>query len=538
MGTSDGRIEHVFSSIFIAVCGILLAMADALIAVADLKLLDREALEALLIAEREKRVNSDSEIEHLKLVIAKLQRMIFGRKSEKVTREIEQLELKLEELETHASERIAARTASHPTPRARSTRRPLPEHLPREVHTHLPPEEACPECGGTLHKLGEDVSEILERVPATYKVIRHVRVKMACTRCDVIVQAPAPSRPIERGMAGPTLLVHVLVSKFSDHLPLYRQAEIFAREGIELDRSTLADWVGHASYLLAPLIEATRRHVLAASKIHADDTPIPVLAPGTGKTKTARLWTYVRDDRPAGVDTPPAVWFVYTPDRKGEHPHQHLSAFSGTLQADGYAGFHHLYEGGKIHEAACWAHVRRKFYDIQVATGSTIATEAVERIGALYEIEREIRGKPAATRCEVRQARARSLVDELHRWLNTILTRLSRKSDTAMAIRYALARWRALSRYLDDGSIEIDNSAAERALRAVALGRKNYLFCGSDAGGQAAAAIYSLIGTAELNDIDPERYLKHVFANIADLPISRIHEMLPWNFATPQTNLA
>jgi transposase len=341
-------------------------MADALIAVANLKLLDREALEVLLIAEREKRISSDSEIEHLKLVIAKLQRMIFGRKSEKVTHEIEQLELKREEVESHASERIAARPASHPSPRAKSTRQPLPEHLPREVHTHLPAEEACPDCGGALHKLGEDISEILERVPATYKVIRHVRVKMACTRCDVIMQAPATSRPIERGIAGPVLLAHVLVSKFSDHLPLYRQSEIFACEGLELDRSTLADWVGHASHLLAPLVEATRRHVLAATKIHADDTPIPVLAPGMGKTKTARLWTYVRDDPPAGVDTPPAVWFAYTPDRKGEHPHRHLSSFSGTLQADGYVGFHHLYEGGKIHEAACWAHVRRKFYDIQI----------------------------------------------------------------------------------------------------------------------------------------------------------------------------
>jgi hypothetical protein len=318
---------------------------------------------------------------------------------------------------------------------------------------------------------------------------------------------------------------------------LYRQSEIFAREGIELDRSTLADWVGHASHLLDPLVEATRKHVLAAAKIHADDTPIPVLAPGMGRTKTARLWTYVRDDRPAGLDTPPAVWFSYSPDRKGGHPRQHLSAFSGILQADGYAGFHHLYEGGKIHEAACWAHVRRKFYDIQVATNSAIATEAVERIGALYEIEHEVRGKPAALRCEVRQARARPLIDELHDWLNKMLARLSRKSDTALAIRYALARWRALTRYLDDGQIEIDNSAAERALRAVALGRKNYLFCGSDAGGQAAAAIYSLIGTAKLNGIDPEAYMQRVLEKIADLPITQIHELLPWNFATPQTDL-
>jgi len=485
-------------------------MADTRIAAADLSTLDRVVLEALiaaqqqemlakdeaLAAQQEKLLSRDNEIEHLKLVIAKLRRMIFGTKSEKVSREIEQLELKLEELETQQAERVTASPQTSAQPKAKPIRRPLPEHLPREVHTHLPTEDACPDCGGELRKLGEDVSEILERVPATYKVIRHVRVKMACTKCDVIVQAPAPSRPIERGLAGPNLLAHVLVSKYADHLPLYRQSEIFAREGIDLDRSTLADWVGAASYLLAPLVDQIRKHVLAADKIHADDTPVPVLAPGMGKTKTARLWTYVRDDRPAGQDVSPAVWFAYTPDRKGEHPRQHLSHFTGILQADGYAGFHHLYEGGRIVEAACWAHVRRKFYDIQVANGSAIATEAVQRIGALYDIEREIRGKPADLRCQIRQARAGPLIDELHRWLNTTLTKLSRKSDTAAAIRYALSRWRALTRYLDDGRIEIDNSAAERALRTVALGRKNFLFCGSDAGGDRAAAIYSLLGTA------------------------------------------
>ena len=278
--------------------------------------------------------------------------------------------------------------------------------------------------------------------------------------------------------------------------------------------------------------------MLAASKIHADDTPIPLLAPGTGKTKTARLWTYVRDDRPAASDAPAAVWFAYTPDRKGEHPRQHLNNFSGTLQADGYAGFHHLYEGGKIHEAACWAHVRRKFYDIQVATNSAMAAEAVERIGALYEIEREVRGKPPDVRQQARQERGRPLVDELHDWLNKMLARLSPKSDTTVAIRYALARWRALTRYLDDGTIEIDNSAAERALRAVALGRKNYLFCGSDAGGHSAAAIYSLIGTAKLNGVEPELYLQRVLEKIPDWPISRISELLPWNFSESQINPA
>jgi transposase len=293
----------------------------------------------------------------------------------------------------------------------------------------------------------------------------------------------------------------------------------------------LADWVGAASHLLSPLVDQLRRHVLAASKLHADDTPVPVLAPGTGKTKTARLWTYVRDDRAAADDAPPAVWFAYSEDRKGEHPKQHLSSFSGILEADGYAGFHHLYEGGRIVEAACWAHVRRKFYDIQVANGSSIAAEAVKRIGVLYDIEREVRGKPAEVRTEIRQERARPLLDELHRWLNNRLAGLSRKSDTALAIRYALSRWRALSRYIDDGRIEMDNSAAERALRTVALGRKNYLFAGSDAGGERAAAIYSLLGTAKLNGLDPELYLRHVLEPIAEHPVNRLQELLPWNLA-------
>ena len=513
-------------------------MASPHPATVDLSSLDRAALEALIATQQEKLLNRDNEIEHLKLVIAKLRRMLFGTKSEKISREIDQLELKLEELETQQAERVAASPETSASAKASPARRPLPEHLPREVHTHLPGEEACPDCGGQLRKLGEDVSEILERIPATYKVIRHVRVKMACSRCDVIVQAPAPSRPIERGLPGPNLLAHVLVSKYAVHLPLYRQSEIFAREGIELERSTLADWVGAASHLLAPLVDQIRRHVLAAEKIHADDTPVPVLAPGNGKTRTARLWTYVRDDRPSGQPVPPAVWFAYTADRKGEHPRRHLSDFTGILQADGYAGFHHLYEGGKIHEAACWAHVRRKFYDIQVATNSEIATEAVQRIGALYDIEREIRGKPAELRCQVRQARGRPLVDELHCWLNEALARLSRKSDTAAAIRYALSRWRALTRYLDDGQIEMDNSAAERALRVVALGRKNFLFCGSDAGGDRAAAIYSLLGTAKLNGLDPELYLRSVLEQIADHPINRIHELLPWNLAAPQNHPA
>jgi hypothetical protein len=345
----------------------------------------------------------------------------------------------------------------------------------------------------------------------------------------LIVQAEAPSRPIARGLAGPGLLAHVLVSKYADHQPLYRQAEIYAREGVELERSTLADWVGATSELLAPLHEALRQYVSNPGKLHADDTPVPVLAPGTGKTKLGRLWAYVRDDRPAGDLAAPAVWFAYTPDRKGEHPHRHLKTFCGTLQADGYAGFNRLYDDGRIREAACWAHVRRKFFDLHQAHASPIASEALERIGQLYRIEGEIRGRPPDERQQVRDQRARPLLIALHEWFKTTLTRVSRKSEVAAAIGYALARWPALLRYCDDGRIEIDNNAAERALRAVALGRKNYLFAGSDAGGERAAAIYSLLGSAKLNGIDPEAYLTSVLRRIADHPINRIAELLPWN---------
>src|SRR6202522_3125897 len=300
-------------------------MADADASVVDLSRLDRETLEALVLAQQEKLLSRNSEIEHLKLIIAKLRRMMFGTKSEKIAREVEQLELKLEELETGEAARppAAAHTGSTSAPRRKRKRRPLPEHLPRETHTHMPVGKACSACGGQLSKLGEDVSEMLEYIPASFKVIRHVRPKMCCTRCDMIMQAPAPSRPIDRGLAGPGLLAHVLVSKYADHLPLYRQSEIYAREGVDLDRSTLADWVGATSELLAPLVEAVRDHVMSASKLHADDTPVPLLAPGNGRTKIGRLWTYVRDDRPWGDTTAPAVWFAYSPDRKGENPRQH-----------------------------------------------------------------------------------------------------------------------------------------------------------------------------------------------------------------------
>jgi transposase len=486
-----------------------------------------------IVSQREQLASRDAEIEHLKLLIAKLRRMKFGRSSEKRKAQIEQLELRLEELEIRRRKETAAVGPSMPASiaAARPVRRPLPNHLPREVRKCLPEQEACPDCGGKLKHLGEDVSEILEYVPASLKVIQYLRPKLACAGCDRIVQAEAPRRPIERGLAGPGLLAHVLVSKYCDHLPLYRQSQIYARWGVELERSTLAEWVGGSSELLAPLVEALRRHVMVAGKLHADDIPVPVLAPGLGKTKTGRLWTYVRDDRPAGDSAPAAVWFAYSPDRKGEHPQTHLQNFTGTLQADGYAGFDQVYTTGRIQEAACWAHVRRKFYDLEVAHKSPVAREALERIAALYAIEKEIRGRPPDQRCEVRHTRSRPLLGSLKQWFEETLGKLSRKSDTAMAVRYALGRWKALLRFVDDGRIEIDNNAAERALRVVALGRKNFLFAGSDGGGESAAAIYSLVGSAKLNGIDPESYLRNVLSRIADHPIKRIEELLPWNVA-------
>ena len=509
----------------------------------DLSKLDRAALQALLLAEHQERVAThqqllrrEIEIEHLKLLLSQLRRMQFGPKSEKLERQIEQLELRLEDLQQAQATEQAVHCAESPstkpsptTAKEKPARRPLPEHLPRHTQTHVPTQAACPDCGGELRKLSEDVSEVLEYVPDSFKVIRHVRPKLSCQHCERIVQAPAPSRPIARGLAGPGLLAHVLVSKYADHLPLYRQCEIYERQGVELERSTLADWVGGTSALLDPLVEALRRYVLAASKLHADDTRVPVLAPGTGKTKTGRLWTYVRNDRPAGDPAAPAVWFAYSADRGREHPEQHLRTFQGALQADAYAGFNQLYKDGRIQEVACWAHVRRKFYDLEQAHASPLAREALERIAALYAIEDEIRGRPPEERQPVRQTRARPLLQSLYDWFEVSLTKLSRKSGTTAAIRYALTLWPALTRYCDDGRLEIDNNPAERALRAVTLGRKNYLFAGSDAGGERAAVIYSLIGTAKLNGLDPEAYLREVLTRIADHPVNRIADLLPWN---------
>ena len=361
-----------------------------------------QARDAQLQAGQQELVYLRTWIERLKLELARLRRMQFGRSSEKLSARIEQLELIVEDFEASAAQKA---TAAPRTPARKPVRKPLPEHLPRESVIHAP-DTTCADCGTTMRRIGCDVAEMLEYVPARFKVIRQVRPKLSCACCQRIVQMPAPIRPIDRGIPGPGLLAHVAVSKFADALPLYRQAQIYAREGVELERSTLADWLGGVAHLVQPLVDALGRYVLCATKLHADDTPVPVLAPGRGSTKTGRLWTYVRDDRPAGSAEAPAVWFQYSPDRKGERPLGHLKHFAGILQADGYAGFERLYARGDVVEAACWAHVRRKFYDLHVANKSPIAAEALSRIGALYAIEAEMRGRPPDQRKAARQARA------------------------------------------------------------------------------------------------------------------------------------
>ncbi len=503
---------------------------------------DVEALKSLvrehssaLVAAQALVISQKLELEKLRFEIACLKRAKYGRSSEQLDAKILQMQLTIEDLEATLAETPEPLRPVPKEPPAKPVRRALPGHLPRQDIVH---ESSCncPSCGASMRRLGEDVSEIIEYVPGRYQVIRHVRPKYSCGACQKIVQAAAPSRPIARGLAGPGFLAHVLVSKYADHLPLYRQSQIYAREGLDLDRSTLADWVGGAAELLEPLVNSLGRYVLGAQKIHGDDTPVPVLCPGRGSTKQGRLWTYVRDDRPAGSSESPAVLFRYSPDRKGERPQVHLASFTGVLQADAYAGFDRLY-GERIQEAACWAHVRRKFYELHLAHSSPIAAEALERIGRLYGIEAEIRGKLPDERRAMRQARAGPELEALHAWLHSSLSTLSRKSELALAIRYALSHWVALTRYRDDGRLEIDNNAAERALRAVALGRKNWLFAGSDDGGERAAAIYSLLGTAKLNDLDPEGYLRYVLERIADHPINRIEELLPWNVAAELPSL-
>ena len=504
-------------------------------AVLDARTAELAAQSAALETAKATLISQTLELEKLRFEIARLKRLKFGRSSEQFDTQIAQMQLTLEDLEASLAE-IPARSIPTPKePPVKPARRPLPAQLPREEIAHPAP-CTCPDCGGELRAAGKDVAEMLEWVPAHYKVLRHVRPKYSCASCETIVQAPAPSRPIARGLAGPGLLAHVLVSKYVDHLPLYRQSQIFARDGIDLDRSTLADWVGGASQLLEPLVDALGRYVMRAGKLHGDDTPVPVLCPGRGTTKQGRLWTYVRDDRPAGSADPAAVLFRYSPDRKGERPRGHLQTFTGILQADGYAGFDRLY-GERIQEAACWAHVRRKFYDIHVAHASPIAAEALERIGRLYAVEAEIRGRPPDERMQIRRARAGPELEALKTWLHATLTTLSKKSELAVAIRYALSRWAALTRYRDDGRLEIDNNAAERSIRPVALGRKNWLFAGSDDGGERAAAIYSLLGTAQLNGLNVEAYLRHVLDVLPDHPVNRVDELLPWALAAEMPSL-
>ncbi len=475
-----------------------------------------------------------SENKHLKLQVEKLQRHCFGRRAE--TLSVDQLTFLLnEQTDKVATEHKSAAKAS--SEKSRPSRKPLPAHLPREEQHHQPDgaDQPCSHCGGQLRFISNDVSEMLEYVPARFKVIRHVRAKWGCKCCNTITQAPAPERPIAQGLPGPDLLAQVMVSKYCDHLPLYRQSMMYAREGVDLACSTLGDWIAKGSFLLSPLVAAIHRHVLDGETIHADDTPVPVLDPGRGRTKPGRFWTYVRDESPRGSLMPAAVWFAYTPDRRGIHPQTHLKHFSGIIHADGYAGFNALYNAGHCVEASCWAHVRRKFYDVYDALKDDDALQALLFIRQLYDIEEAIRGKPPDERQQFRQIHAVSLLAVFRQWLEKALTRHSRKSDLSLAIRYALSRWTSLTRYCDDGRIEVDNNAAERALRAIAVGRKNYLFAGSDTGGERAAALYSLIGTAKLNGIDPMAYLRHVLAVIGTHPINRIDELLPWNVELPLT---
>ena len=489
---------------------------------------DRSEHAVALAAERARVEPLREHIERLRQQLAVLRRSRFGRRSEKLGSEEQQLELALEELETDVGELPAPEApAGGAEPKRQPKRKPLPEHLPRDTVRHGV-RDACDACGGAVTDLGEDVAEVLEYVPASFRVVRHVRPKYACRCCERVIQAPAPSRPVARGMAGPGLLSHVAVAKFADHLPLYRQSRIYAREGVELERSTLADWLGQVCALLRPLDAALKRYVLEAAKVHVDDTTVPVLRPGRKKAKTARLWAYVRDDRPAGSKEAPAVWFAYSPDRKGIHPAAHLAGFEGIVQADAYAGFAPLYLTGTIVEAACWAHVRRKFYDIEQASPGGFAAEALIRIKELYAVEAEVRGRPAEVRRQVRQEKAAPVLATFEQRMRTVLARGSRKAPIAGAIHYALNRWAALTGYVGDGRIEIDNNAVEREMRAVALGRKNYLFAGSDAGGERAALLYGLLNTAKLNGHDPESYLKQVLERIAEHPVNRVDELLPW----------
>ena len=483
--------------------------------------------------------NQQAVILSLQAQLAALKRNRFGRSSEKLDTKIEQLELMLDEMaylgvDVDVSEQ--EEPASPETPKSKPARQRLPEDLPREEMTHEPAHE-CPECGDeSFSRLGEDVTEVLDYVPAHFKVQRHVRPKHSCRKCETIRQAELPSMPITKGKAASGLLAHIMISKYTDHLPLYRQSEIFARENIHISRSTMAGWMRQVDELIVPLSEALAADVLSSDKLHGDDTTVPVLSPGLGKTKTGRLWVYVRDDRGYCGDSNPAALYRYSPDRKGIHPQEHLENYKGTLQADGYAGYNDLYKANKLSgeikiiEAACWAHVRRKFYEDHENTKSQYAHEILKRIGLLYDVEREIKGRPPDERNAVREEKSLLIIDELKVYFDAIQGKVSGKSPLAGAIRYALKRWDALQTFIHDGTVEIDNNIAERAMRPIALGRKNYLFAGSDRGGEIAATFYSLLETCKLNNINPQEYLADVLNRIADHPVKQVNQLLPHNW--------
>ena len=475
-----------------------------------------------------------SEVKSQAMFIEKLQHQIHGANRHRfgsTSEALDQLQLSLENEEIA----VTAEAADAPDPEVgepknKPKRKPLPEHLERKEQV-LTPGDNCSKCGGGLKTLGEDITEELEYVPGRFVVNKFVRPRMACSCCEAVLQAPLPSRPIERGRPGPGLLAHVLVSKYADHLPLYRQSQIYGREGIDLDRSTMADWVGKSTALLEPLAEAIAKRVKAGSSLFADDTPLKKLAPGNKTTKTARIWAYVRDERPWSGQSPPCVWYQFTVDRKGEHPVKHLSGYQGWVHADGYAGFNDVFGTDKASEVACMAHIRRKFVDVFTAQGSAIAEETIKRIAQLYGVEKEVRGQSPEARAVLRQARAKPIFDDLEEWLQAQLPKISGKSPLAKAIRYALNRMPKTRPYLDNGFLELDNNTCERAMKPVAIGRKNWMFAGSQRGGNSMAIAYTLIETAKLNKVDPQAWLTWVLEHIADHKINRLEELMPWNYS-------
>ena len=452
----------------------------------------------------------------------------FGSKSESM----DQLQLfaENEAIAEATTEVVEAASAEPIEPKAKPKRKPLPDHLDR-IEQVLSVGEGCSECGGDLSKLGEDITEELEYIPGRFVVNKIIRPRMSCRRCEAISQAPMPSRPIERGRPGPGLLAHVLVSKYADHLPLYRQSQIYAREGVDLDRSTLADWVGKSTALLEPLADVIAKRGKEGAALFADDTPLKMLAPGNNKTKTARIWAYVRDERPWSGQSPPCAWYKFTVDRKGEHPVKHLLSYQGWVHADGYAGFNGVFGEGKASEVACMAHIRRKFVDVFTAQGSAIAEEAIKRIAQLYGVEKQARGQSPAARVTLRQSKAKPIFDDLENWLHAQLPKISGKSPLAKAIRYALGRMPKTRPYLDNGFLELDNNTAEHAMKPVAIGRKNWMFAGSQRGGNSMAIAYTLIETAKLNKVDPQAWLTWVLERIADHKINRLDELMPWNYS-------